>query len=320
MTKEKRFTESTTVGEVVREPAFYPFGSLLFPVDREIPENMTLKRLSSSDVYLWYSNLHAEKTVEILNDLYERVQAGEKIFYPIYSESEQKARPERQQTGLFYLRGTPGERFAVLNAGGGFYYVAALHDSFPHALEICRRGGNAFVLIYRPNTPWQDLSKALCFIEDRTEELEVAPAGYSLWGGSAGARMAVVLGNRRNLEMLTGRSVSGWREEKYRGNAVPHGVLPQASAVIMQYTGYQDCSAEDAPTYACVGTEDSIASWRGMEARLAQLQRMGIPTEFHCYEGLRHGFGIGTGTAAEGWIDDAIAFWEAQTRRPLCRR
>ena len=32
----------------------------------------------------------------------------------------------------------------------------------------------------------------------------------------------------------------------------------------------------------------------------------------HSYPGLRHGFGIGKGTAAEGWVDEAISFWEAQ--------
>ena len=28
------------------------------------------------------------------------------------------------------------------------------------------------------------------------------------------------------------------------------------------------------------------------------------------YEGLEHVFGIGTGTVAEGWVTDAIQFWE----------
>jgi len=37
-----------------------------------------------------------------------------------------------------------------------------------------------------------------------------------------------------------------------------------------------------------------------------------IPTEFHSYEGLPHGFGLGTGTVAEGWLNDAVAFWEEQ--------
>jgi hypothetical protein len=32
--------------------------------------------------------------------------------------------------------------------------------------------------------------------------------------------------------------------------------------------------------------------------------------------GLGHGFGLGTGTAAQGWIDDAVRFWEAANRAP----
>lgn len=42
-----------------------------------------------------------------------------------------------------------------------------------------------------------------------------------------------------------------------------------------------------------------------------RLSALGIPTEFHVYEGLGHAFGIGTGTVAEGWVKDAIDFWKA---------
>ena len=68
------------------------------------------------------------------------------------------------------------------------------------------------------------------------------------------------------------------------------------------------------PTYACVGTNDSIADWRTIQSRLEAMSALGIPTKFHVYEGLRHGFGLGTGTAAEGLIDDAVAFWEKQMK------
>ena len=121
----------------------------------------------------------------------------------------------------------------------------------------------------------------------------VSTSGYSLWGGSAGARMAAVLGNANYLYQLTGRTD-----------------LPQASAVIMQYTGYSTVSPQDAATYACVGTSDGIAPWRTMQRRLQSLSSLGIPTEFHAYEGLPHGFGLGTGTVAEGWLTDAVRFWE----------
>lgn len=172
-----------------------------------------------------------------------------------------------------------------------------MHDSFPHALEVSKSGYNAFALIYRPDESYEDLARAIEYVNDHAKELGVDPEGYSLWGGSAGARMAATLGNAQYGPAGFGRPD-----------------IPQASAVIMQYTGYSDTSAYDAPTYACVGTRDGIANYRTMEARLKKLEAFGIPTEFHVYEGLGHGFGLGTGTVAEGWLKDAIAFWEAQMR------
>lgn len=88
--------------------------------------------------------------------------------------------------------------------------------------------------------------------------------------------------------------------------------LPQPSAVIMQYTGHSDYTENDPPTFACVGEGDGIANWRIMERRLTAMSTLGIPTEFHHYPGLPHGFGLGTSTVAEGWLDEAVAFWKAQ--------
>ena len=78
----------------------------------------------------------------------------------------------------------------------------------------------------------------------------------------------------------------------------------------MQYTGLSEYSPQDPPTYVCVGTNDEIASWQGMKRRLDAMSAAGIDTEFQAYEGLGHGFGLGAGTVAEGWINDAITFWE----------
>lgn len=111
-----------------------------------------------------------------------------------------------------------------------------------------------------------------------------------------GARMAATSGNSANLRSLTGRTD-----------------LPQTSAVIMQYTGYTTVSPYDGPTYACCGTSDGIASWRTMQNRLESLSALGIPIEFHSYNGLPHGFGLGTGTVAEGWLQDAVHFWQSQS-------
>ena len=293
----KVINENTTVGEIISLPKFKDFGRLLFPVDRTIEDDMTLKEISTSNVYVWYSNIKVEKTVEIINYLKERVDKGQRIFYSIYSNEEIARDSSKADTGLFFFKGNPNEKFAITNAGGGFMYVGAMHDSFPHSLELSKKGYNAFATIYRPDKPYEDLARAICFIEDNSETLEVNKENYSLWGGSAGARMAATLGNENYLRSLTGRTD-----------------IPKASSVIMQYTGYTDVSSYDAPTYACVGTNDGIANWRTMQNRLKSLQNLGINTEFHSYESLSHGFGLGTGTVADGWINDAIRFWEDNSK------
>lgn len=285
-----QFTLNSTIRDV--ENYFGTAGRLLFPVDRPFNQRETLAQVSNSAHYIWYSNIMAAKTVEILNYLATQ-QKEHQIFYPIYSSEEIAAHPSKVNTGLYFFRGEKGAPFAINNADGGFAYVAAMHDSFPHALEISKYGYNAFALIYRPTNPYEDLAQAICFIEDHAEELGVDPHHYSLWGGSAGARMAAELGNKEVLHQLTGRSD-----------------IPQADAVIMQYTSFSRVSSADAPTYVSVGDSDWIANWRTMKQRLFYLEQLGIPTEFHVYSGLNHGFGLGEGTVAEGWINDAINFWE----------
>ena len=288
------YTEDNRITEVINDPCFGDYGRLIFPVNNGYYSGETLKDLRLT----WYNYIDPDKTVEIANYLKTQALAGETVFYDIYTEDEKEADPTKRDTGLFFFRGNPGEKFAVCNAGGGFAYVGAMHDSFPHALELSKKGYNAFALIYRPGweTAYEDLGRAISFIFDHAEELGVGTDGYSLWGGSAGARMAATLGNSAYLKQYSGRDD-----------------IPQASAVIMQYTGYTDASRYDAPTYACVGTRDGIANWRTMQNRLNTLTASyGIDTEFHAYENLPHGFGLGTGTAAQGWIDDAVAFWEKQ--------
>ena len=284
-------TGSTKIADVINDPLLGDYGRLLFPTDSGYYSGDTLSELR----LVWYSNIDPDETVEIVNYVRGRAAAGETVFYDIYTEEEKAADPAKWDTGLFFFKGTPGERFAVCNAGGGFAYVGAMQDSFPHALELSKLGYNAFALIYRPGaqTACEDLARALSFIFENADELEVNTDGYSLWGGSAGARMAAWLGTY-------GLAAFGGDE------------LPQPAAVIMQYTGHSEYSANDPATYACVGKSDGIANWRTMELRLKKMSELGIDTEFHVYDGLSHGFGLGTGTIAEGWLNDAVSFWQRQ--------
>ena len=283
------WNENTSIQEVIDYPAFGDWGRLIFPVDYGYYSGNTLRDLRLT----WYSNIQPAKTVEIVNYLRTKADAGEPVFFDIYSDEEKAADRRKEDTGLFFFKGDPGAKFAVCNAGGGFAYVGAMHDSFPHALELSKMGYNAFALIYRPGaqTACEDLARAIAFIFEHADELEVDTADYSLWGGSAGARMAAWLGSY---------GTANFGEEAY----------PLPGAVIMQYTGLSEVFGNEPPTYNCVGTNDGIASYRTMERRIEAIQRNGTDAMIEVFPGLSHGFGLGTGTVAEGWINNAVDFWE----------
>ena len=283
------WNENTRIDEVTSYPAFDDWGRMIFPVDTGYYSGGTLGSLRLT----WYSNIQSAKTVEIVNYMKNKADAGEQVFYRIYTEEAIAADPWKADTGLFFFKGNPGAKFAICNAGGGFAYVGAMHDSFPHALELSKLGYNAFALIYRPGaqTACEDLARAIAFIHEHAVELEVDTADYSLWGGSAGARMAAWLGSY---------GTAAFGEKDY----------PRPGAVIMQYTGLSEVYGNEPPTYNCVGTNDCIASYRTMERRIAAIRANGTDAMIEVFPGLSHGFGLGTGTVADGWIDNAVSFWE----------
>jgi predicted esterase len=64
-----------------------------------------------------------------------------------------------------------------------------------------------------------------------------------------------------------------------------------------------------------VGEEDGIAPPAAMESRVEALRKSGTAVEYHKYKGVGHGFGLGIGTSAEGWVFEAIRFWETSARK-----
>jgi len=242
----------------------------------------------------YHTHVDPALVVSSLNRMIDDVSAGKTIFYDIYTDVQKQAEPSRRDTGLFFLRGKPGAPFAVVSPGGGFAYVGSVHEGFPYAVEINKGGYNAFVLKYRAGRggtiATQDLAAALTFIFRNATALGVTTGDYSLWGSSAGARMAAGIGS--------------YGTARFGGSD-----LPKPSALVMLYTGHSDVALSEPPTFVAVGDADSIAPPAIMERRVTALRKLGTDVEYRKYRGVAHGFGLGTGTTAEGWIGDALQFW-----------
>ena len=288
---------SSTIGDVMAHPAFAGFGRLLLPWDDRRPDaTMRLSKIGSLLPY--HTHVDTDVVVSSLNRMIDDASAGRAVFYDVYTTAEKEAEPSRRNTGLFYFRGKPGAPFALIAPGGGFSYVASVHEGFPYAVEISKRGLNAFVLKYRAGvgarTATEDMAAALTYIVQNAGALGVATSGYSLWGSSAGARMAASIGSHG--------------AEPFGGAA-----LPPPATVVLLYTGHSDVSRTEPPTFVAVGEMDGIAPPASMEKRVSALRRAGTDVEYHRYPRVGHGFGLGVGTSAEGWVDNAVAFWIKHT-------
>jgi len=278
---------------VINHPAFEGFGQFMLP-DRSCQayEDMRLDRINSLLPY--HSHIDTNTTVDVINYMIDEGSEGKKIFYDFYTEDQKKQDPSKEPTGLFFFRGEPGAPFAVISPGGGFSYVGSIHEGFPYAREIAKKGYNAFVIQYRvggEQRATEDLAAAISYIFNHAQTLEVGTEDYSLWGSSAGARMAANIGS-------------------YGSAAYNADDLPLPSAVVMAYTAHQGYSENDPPTFVTVSADDPIVNAATVERRNEAVRRVGVEVEYHKYQNAMHGFGLGIGTDAEGWIELAIQFWK----------
>jgi acetyl esterase/lipase len=291
--KDDHLTVGHRVRDIVKHPAFNGFGEHLLPwADNAQYYDTRLGRAGSLMPY--HSHVDADVVVGALNGLIDEAIAGKTIFYEFYTERQKQEDPDKRLTGLFFHRGKPRAPFAIVCPGGGFSYVGSLHEGFPLAREISRKGLNAFVIRYRVNErrATEDLAAAASYVFRNAGKLGVDTRGYSLWGASAGARM---VGN------IALRGVAGYGGDN----------LPMPATAVIAYTGQASFSSDFPPTFITVSEDDRIVDASTVEQRVRDLRKAGVDVEFHKYKKAGHGFGLGVGTEAEGWIVHAIDFWKA---------
>jgi acetyl esterase/lipase len=290
--RKGHLTTNDYVRDIVMHPAFQGFGELLLPWDDNSRYYDT--RLEDVGSLMPYHNhVNPDVVVDALNRMIDDVDSGKRVFYDFYTDQQKQSDQAKNKTGLFFYRGKLGAPFAIVCPGGGFSYVGSLHEGFPLAWEISKKGLNAFVIRYRvgEQQATEDLAAAIGYIIKNAQPLGVSTSGYSLWGGSAGARM---VGNIA----LNGVAAYGG------------GKLPQPATAVIAYTGQSSYSPHFPPTFITVSANDGIANVFTVDRRVQNLKNAGVDVDYRRYNQAGHGFGLGIGTDAAGWIQYAIQFWE----------
>jgi len=291
--RNAHLTLDSRVRDIVEHPLLREFGERLLPREDNRRFYATpLRQIGSLMPY--HGHVLPEVVVDALNRLIDNAGADKTVFYEFYDDDQKRADAAKADTGLFFYPGKEGAPFAMICAGGGFEYVGSLHEGLPLAAAISNAGLNAFVLRYRidERRATEDLAAAIAFVLRNANAIGVDTKSYSLWGASAGGRM---VGNIA----VHGSPSYGGRD------------LPGPAVVIIAYTGQSTYSDAFPPAFIVVSADDPIANVATVERRVERLRNAGVEVEYHRFRTAGHGFGLGVGTDAEGWMEAAVRFWIA---------
>ena len=273
----------------------------------------------------------AEACAAGLNYLAQVYHDGTRVTYPLYSEEEIAAVPARAHVELYYCPAQqPGAKFAIVLSGNSLYYSGELRGGVSTAWELHQQGYAVFALRYRigldatDNAPLEDLGRAIQFITANAQQFGVQTEDYALVGYSSGGQIAGIFGGKelgypnygvpKPGALLLAYPINNFYETKPL-----YHVLLDTDALERRYYDYNisDCvDADYPPTYFWYGQDDILLIafnyWQQGPALRKALETYGVPYKESVYRHAPHGVGIGEGTDAEGWVQEATAFWEEQ--------
>lgn len=236
-------------------------------------------------------------------------------------------RPNRYRLDTrFVLHDGRKHPLAVICPGGGYQMVCSFIEGTPIAHRLNELDVSAVIVYYRTGkkarfpAPQDDLARAVGEILSRTEEFSADAAHVSIWGASAGGHLAASFGTRQmgyahyglprpEALILSYPVISMRKELTHMGS---HDALLGSRATFAQECAAsidEQITADYPRCYLWCGDADRTVSPENTRHMAAALERSGVPVCCEIFPGVDHGVGPGTGTAAQGWIDHAVAFW-----------
>lgn len=307
----RRVTTASSFRYCVEHPALDGIGQYVLPWENGIVKTVVLPlSLRYMCMCLGYD---AQTVADGINFLIEMREQKSLFAYDYYTAEEITQNAHLGTTKLLYVPGASGAPFAMVVAGGGFNSVCMMQEAFPIAQQLHGKGYHVFMLKYRvgerpedqlgtekKHRAYTDLGRAMKYIFGNAAQWDMALENYSVWGFSAGARTTLAW--------------TASEEFGYQACGIPKPAL-QVPIYTMpeRITIGQHIPA----TFMAMGTKDEFYEEAGCDACEAfcdALNEGNIPAVFEKYRGVKHGFGLGVGTAAEGWFARAVDLWEEVIR------
>ena len=324
---EPNITTKTTMKELRENPSIK--GSGYYTYCNEWIEGSTQYDDTPIEGYVSYAA--AEDAAEGMNLVIENYNRGVQITWQVYTPEEIAENSSLGMVQLYYFPAkTANAKYAIVVPGNGGNTTAELNEGASIANQLHELGYAAFVLRYRigmkasNNAPLQDVVRAVQYITEHAGQFGVQAEDYAIVSYSSGGQIAGLFGTDavgyKNYglpkpgAMLLGYPVNTFLEFKPVYNILLDPGVCKQRYYKMTLSDY--ITPDYPPTYHWYGKNDMTLMtmcWSAQGPVLEKaLARNHVTHIYHVYDDAPHAVAAGKGTDAEGWLNEAAAFWEEQ--------
>ena len=332
-------SENSTIKEIKNDSILTEIAPyLIYNTAMDGTENLSDDSSTLRDIQKKTPTWSATDMAYGLNRIIENGKRGNQLLFQVYSLQEITLCPEKQHVKLIYFPPSASaekqKKFVILAAGGGYGAVCSLAEAFPVAAKLSELGFSVFCLNYRVAgteplfpKPMEDLAAAYAFLKKHENEFEIDTDHYAVGGFSAGGHLAASwglpeLGYKKynypapELLLLGYPLLSVWRTlqllpENYQKAMLNAYLGTDHSEKTCKPYNIDEMADNDYPAVFMIQAEndDVVPIWNTSEF-FEKLKERKVSCEYEHPKTGGHGFGLGSETEANGWIERAVTFWK----------
>lgn len=331
-----KIEKDMTIGQICGMEEFFPLSRYFFTkITRDVEEN-TLEHYG-------FEKCNFREALERMEELAALERRQCPVVLDIYGQEERERDKEKEEVKLIRMPGQAGRPYVLICPGGAYARLWGLIEGLAVGARLNRMGYGTFVLFYRTRQkppfssplmpgPLEDLARAVAFIGENEERFGVRKEGYAVAGFSAGGHLAAEWGSENHgwraygqqapaalflgypsvstevfcdrLEELLGaeRESALWYLSRLKGEGFTREELLEFSVEHHMDEAYP-------PVYLTAFEDDPIVPVESSRVFLERLKELGIPWRARIGKIGGHSFGVGDQTEAEGWLEEAVEFW-----------